>query len=73
MGETEVIVTMPDNEVLKGRLTWIPPGGSVGTVLLTDNTGSLVLGSGMTSGNKGMYIGTIVGDRGTERNQCCQE
>lgn len=64
IGEVVLTITMTSGEVLKGRLTWIPPGGGVSTVLLTGDYGYGV-GTGVSSGNKGMYIGTLVGDRGT--------
>jgi len=64
IGETHVTVSMANGEELKGRLTWIPPGGGLSSTLITVNN---VSGSatGMSSGNKGMYIGTLVGNRGT--------
>ena len=65
MGETEVTVTMPDKEILKGTLIWIPPNSNLGTVLVANNAGGQAFGTGISSGNKGMYIGTIVGNNGT--------
>jgi len=63
-GETQVTVTMTNGEVLKGRLTWIPPGGGISSTLITVNNVSGTA-TGMSTGNKGMYIGTLVGNKGT--------
>jgi hypothetical protein len=63
-GETQVTVTMDSGEVLKGRLTWIPPGGGISSTLITVNNVSGTA-TGMSTGNKGMYIGTLVGNKGT--------
>ena len=64
MGQTTISVVLPNGETLQGNLIWIPPGGGVSTALVTNGQGS-ALASGMTSGNTGMYVGSIVGDRGT--------
>lgn len=64
MGQTTINAVLPNGEKLHGNLIWIPPGGGVSTALVTTGQGSAVA-SGMTSGNRGMYVGSIVGDRGT--------
>lgn len=64
MGQTTVTMKLPTGETLNGNLIWIPPGGGVSTTIITTDQGS-ALGTGMSSGNKGMYIGTIAGDRGS--------
>ena len=64
MGQTTINVVLPSGETLQGSLIWIPPGGSISTALVTTGQGSAVA-SGMASGNKGMYVGSVVGDRGT--------
>lgn len=63
-GETQVTVTMTNSEILKGRLTWIPPNGGISTTLMTANNVSGTA-TGMSIDNKGMYIGTLVGNKGT--------
>lgn len=52
-GETHVAVTMNSGEVLKGRLTWIPPGGAISLTLITVNNVSGTA-TGMSTGNKGI-------------------
>ena len=64
MGNTVVTTRLPGGETLKGKLIWIPPGGTISTALLTTNQGA-GNATGITTGNKGMYIGAIAGDRGT--------
>jgi hypothetical protein len=64
MGQTTISVVLPSGETLQGSLIWIPPGGGISTVLVTTGQGSAVA-SGMASGNKGMYVGSVAGDRGT--------
>ncbi len=64
MGQTTINVVLPSGETLQGSLIWIPPGGGISTALVTTGKGFAVA-SGMASGNKGMYVGSIVGDRGT--------
>lgn len=64
MGQTTINVVLPSGETLQGELILIPPGGQISTALVTTGQGSAVA-SGMASGNKGMYVGSIVGDRGT--------
>ena len=64
MGQTTINVLLPSGETLQGSLIWIPPGGGISTALVTTGQGS-ALASGMASGNKGMYVGSVVGDRGT--------
>lgn len=64
MGNTVVTTRLPSGETLKGKLIWIPPGGSISTAFLSINQGA-VSATGMTTGNKGMYVGAIAGDRGT--------
>jgi len=63
MGQTTISVVLPSGETLQGNLIWLPSGG-VSTALVTTGQGSAVA-SGMSAGNKGMYAGSIVGDRGT--------
>lgn len=63
-GQTTISVVLPSGERLQGNLIWIPPGGGISTALVTTGQGSAVA-SGMSSGNKGMYVGSVVGDRGT--------
>ncbi|MET0000062.1 MAG: hypothetical protein ABW125_11745 [Candidatus Thiodiazotropha lotti] len=64
IGETAITINLPDGEILEGDLIWIPPGGTMttGTVMTPNGT---ALTSGMSSGNKGMYLGTIIGNKGT--------
>ena len=64
MGQTTISVVMPNGESLQGNLIWIPPGGGVSTTLITTGQGS-AFASGMTLGNTGVYVGSIVGNRGT--------
>jgi len=64
MGNTVVTTRLLGGETLKGKLIWIPPGGTISTTLLSTNQDA-VSATGMTTGNKGMYIGAIAGDRGT--------
>ncbi len=64
MGQTTINVALPSGETLQGSLIWIPPGGRISTALVTTGKGSAVA-TGMVSGNTGMYIGSVVGDRGT--------
>jgi hypothetical protein len=64
MGQTTINVTLQNGETLQGSLTWIPPGGNTSTAVVT--TGQrFAVASGMTSGNTGMYVGSVVGNRGT--------
>lgn len=63
-GETQVTVTMNSGEVLRGRLTWIPPGGRISSTLVTVNNVSGTA-TRMSTGDKGMYIGILVGNKGT--------
>lgn len=64
MGQTTVSVVLPSGEKLQGDLTWIPPGGNISTSILSTGRGSATV-SGMSSGNKGMYVGSLAGDQGT--------
>ena len=64
MGQTTISVVLPSGETLQGSLIWIPPGGGISTAFVTTDQGSAVA-SGMASGNTGMYVGSVVGDRGT--------
>lgn len=64
MGQTTVNVDLPSGEKLEGELTWIPPGGNISTSILSSEEGS-VTASGMSTGNKGMYVGNLVGEEGT--------
>lgn len=64
VGQTSVVITLTTGEVLQGNLIWIPPGGEVTTVVLSTNYGS-GFGSGMSTGTRGYYIGTIAGSRGS--------
>jgi hypothetical protein len=64
MGQLTVTIKLPTGETLNGDLIWIPPGGGTSTAIITTGQGA-ALGTGMSSGNTGMYIGTIAGDRGT--------
>ena len=63
-GQTALTIKLPSGETLQGNLIWIPPGGGVSTVIVNSEKGSAV-GSGISTGNKGMYAGSIIGDRGT--------
>ena len=64
MGQTTISVALPSGETLQGNLIWVPPGGGISTAIVTTGQKS-VFASGMTSGNTGMYVGSVVGDRGT--------
>ena len=64
VGQTTLTMELPSGETLRGNLIWIPPSGGVSTAVVSTNQAS-AFGSGLSSGNKGMYMGTIVGDRGT--------
>jgi hypothetical protein len=64
MGQTTINIVLPSGETLQGSLIWIPPGGGISTAIVTTGQGSAVA-SGMASGNTGMYVGSVVGDRGT--------
>lgn len=64
MGQTTISVVLPSGETLQGSLIWIPPGGGISTAFVTTGQGSAVA-SGMASGNTGMYVGSVIGDRGT--------
>jgi len=64
MGQTTVTIELPSGEKLHGNLVWIPPGGSVSSAIVTTDQGSALAG-GISSGNTGMYVGAIIGDRGT--------
>ena len=64
MGQTTISAVLPSGETLQGDLIWIPPGGGISTTIVTTGQGSAVT-SGMASGNTGMYIGSVVGNRGT--------
>lgn len=64
MGQTTINVILPSGETLQGELIWIPPGGQISSALVTTGQGS-ALASGMSSGNKGMYVGNVAGDQGT--------
>jgi hypothetical protein len=63
-GQTMVTIPLPSGEVLKGTLIWIPPGGSISTAFATTDQDS-VSATGVTTGNTGMYIGSIAGNQGT--------
>lgn len=63
-GQTTISVVLPSGETLRGTLVWIPPGGGISTALVTTGQGTAVAG-GMASGNKGMFVGSVAGDRGT--------
>jgi len=63
-GECRVSLTLPTGESMKGRLTWIPPGGSMSVALLTTQN-NMASGTAMSSGNTGMYIGSLVGENST--------
>jgi hypothetical protein len=64
VGQTSVVIMLPTGEVMQGSLIWIPPGGQVTTVVLSTTYGA-GFGSGMSSGTRGYYIGSIAGSRGT--------
>ena len=64
IGRMLVTVNMANGEVLKGRLTWTPPGGKVSTTLITVNN-TPEMATGKLPGNKGMYIGDLAGNKGT--------
>ena len=64
MGQTAISVVLQSGETLQGNLIWIPPGGGISTAFVTTGQGSAIA-SGMASGNKGMYVGSVVGDHGT--------
>lgn len=63
-GQASLSMNLPSGETLQGNLIWIPPGGGVSTTIVNSSEGSAIA-TGMSSGNKGMYAGTIVGNRGT--------
>lgn len=64
VGQATLSMELLSGETLRGNLIWIPPSGGVSTAVVSTNQAS-AFGSGLSSGNKGMYKGTIVGDRGT--------
>jgi len=63
-GQSTLTMKLASGETLRGNLIWIPPGGGISTVIVNSSQGSAV-GHGISSGNTGMYKGTIVGDHGT--------
>lgn len=62
-GKTSIRIKLPSDEVLKGDLIWIPPGGQISSAFITGQ--NPLSGVAVSSGNKGMLVGTIYGDRGT--------
>lgn len=64
MGQTTICIVMPSGETLQGNLIWIPPGGGISTAIVSTGQSSAIA-SGMHSGNTGMYVGSVAGDRGT--------
>jgi hypothetical protein len=64
MGRKTIDIVLPSGETFHGNLTWIPPGGRISTATVLIGQTSAVA-SGMSSGDTGIYLGSIVGDRDT--------
>jgi len=56
---------MQSGEILEGTLTWIPPQSVMSSGIATIGS-TPIMATGMSSGNKGMYMGTLAGNRGTK-------
>jgi len=63
-GRKTINIVLPGGETFQGNLIWIPPGGHISTTIVSTGQTSAVA-SGMSSGDTGIYLGSIVGDRGT--------
>lgn len=65
VGEANVTLIMPTGENVKGTLIWIKPGqGPIVGVANIDGTTATAM-AGNVGGNA-MYVGTLMGDRGTK-------
>jgi hypothetical protein len=65
VGEASVSIIMPTGENLEGTLIWVEQGkGPVVGIANIDGKTATVMGSNV--GGNAMYIGTLVGDKGTK-------
>ncbi|MEA3224190.1 MAG: hypothetical protein U9P49_13645 [Thermodesulfobacteriota bacterium] len=65
MGQTTIKMSLPSGEMFQGKLIWIPPRSVMSSGIATIGS-TPIMATGMSSGNTGMYMGTVVGDRGTK-------
>jgi hypothetical protein len=65
VGEANVKIIMPTGENITGTMIWIAPGQGP-TVGLATIGGTTVTAMGGNVGGNAMYIGTLIGDKGTK-------
>jgi hypothetical protein len=65
VGEANVKIIMPTGENITGTMIWIQPGQGPAVGLATIG-GATVTAMGGNVGGNAMYVGTLVGDRGTK-------
>lgn len=62
--DLKVTATMPDGEIMNGKLTWLPPAGVVGAGFYSFG-GNYGNSAAVASGTQGRYMGSLIGDKGT--------
>lgn len=65
VGEANVKIIMPTGENITGTIIWIAPGQGP-TVGLATIGGTTVTAMGGNVGGNAMYVGTLIGDKGTK-------
>lgn len=65
VGEASVHIVMPTGENITGTLIWIKPGGGP-VVGLASSAETTVTGMAGNAGGNAMYIGTLIGDKGSK-------
>lgn len=65
VGEANVKIIMPTGENITGTMIWIKPGQGP-TVGLATVGGQTVTAMGGNVGGNAMYVGTLIGDKGTK-------
>ena len=65
VGEANVRIIMPTGENITGTIIWIAPGQGP-TVGLATIGGTTVTAMGGNVGGDAMYVGTLIGDKGTK-------
>lgn len=65
VGEANVKIIMPTGENITGTMIWIAPGQGP-TVGVATIGGTTVTAMGGNVGGNAMYVGTLIGDKGTK-------
>jgi hypothetical protein len=65
VGEANVHIIMPTGENMTGTMIWIEPGGGPAVGVATTGETTVTAMGGNVGGNA-MYIGTLIGNRGTK-------